>query len=61
MRNISDFFRTTSVSKLELQDCRVEDLFITEGMSLPKSLKTEDSFGEGMFFQNFELYLDSPV
>uniref|UniRef100_A0A7E4W9G5 Phosphorylase b kinase regulatory subunit n=1 Tax=Panagrellus redivivus TaxID=6233 RepID=A0A7E4W9G5_PANRE len=36
MKNISDFFRTTSVSKLEFHDGNLEDLFMSE--SLPRSL-----------------------
>ena len=39
MKNISDFFRTTSVSKLEFHDGNIEEFFISE--ALPRSLLQE--------------------
>uniref|UniRef100_A0A915DHL3 Phosphorylase b kinase regulatory subunit n=1 Tax=Ditylenchus dipsaci TaxID=166011 RepID=A0A915DHL3_9BILA len=38
MKNISEFFRTTSVSKLELHESIIEDLFGVEKAALPRSL-----------------------
>ncbi|KAI1724682.1 glycosyl hydrolases family 15 domain-containing protein [Ditylenchus destructor] len=38
MKNLSEFFRTTSVSKLELHDANIEDFLTDESSSVPKSL-----------------------
>ncbi|KAH7731141.1 phosphorylase B kinase alpha regulatory chain [Aphelenchoides avenae] len=38
MKNISEFFRTTSVSKLELRERCIEDYFANESYHLPRSL-----------------------
>lgn len=40
MKNISDFFRTTSISNFDLQVSSIENLFKHERRSLPRSLKT---------------------
>ena len=38
MKHISEFFRTTSVSKLELRERCIEDYFTCESFHLPRSL-----------------------
>lgn len=42
MKNISDFFRTTAVSKLEFHACEAEDLMVSEDEAavLHRSLPT---------------------
>lgn len=41
MKNISEFFRTTSVSKLEFRNIDITDLLSDEISSLPRSLPTD--------------------
>lgn len=47
MKNISEFFCTTSISNFDLQVSNIEELFTHERRSLPRSLKSiRTSFDE---------------
>lgn len=47
MKNISEFFRTTSVSKLEFRNIDIGDLLADE-ITMPRSLPTENGEAKGI-------------
>lgn len=56
MKNISEFFRTTSVSKLDIDDLGIAELFNEDRLSLPRSLpQTETEMAQeiGEFIYHF--------
>jgi hypothetical protein len=46
LKHLSDFFRTTSISKLELRDENIEDLFVKEGGAMPRLFPQPDTPAE---------------
>jgi hypothetical protein len=58
LKNISEFFRTTSVSKLEFRNIDISDLLADEISVLPRSLPTEQKGNHEDFLIITYFYLD---